>query len=45
MNIAWYWPDWNPQNCTDPPSESCSDADCPVHSDAQWPNEPEDDTP
>jgi hypothetical protein len=32
MSVAWYWPDWNPRNCTDPPAESCSDAACPVHS-------------
>jgi hypothetical protein len=32
MSVAWYWPDWNPRNCTDLPPESCSDADCPVHS-------------
>ena len=31
MSIAWYWPGWG---CSDPPEESCSDADCPVHG---WP--------
>ncbi len=32
MSVAWYWPDWG--SCSDSPEESCSDANCPVHGDA-----------
>lgn len=31
MSTAWYWPDWNPLECSDPPEESCADAGCPRH--------------
>lgn len=39
MSIAWYWPDWSPADaCSDPPSESCADAACPLHgeTDDEW---------
>lgn len=38
MSIAWYWPDWDPRYCSDPPEESCSDAACPRHG---WDNRDE----
>jgi hypothetical protein len=33
MSTAWYWPGWagGPLECSNPPEESCSDADCPIH--------------
>lgn len=31
MSAAWYWPNWDPNACSDPPEESCSDAGCPRH--------------
>jgi hypothetical protein len=38
MSVAWYWPDWG---CSDPPPESCADAGCPVHGDANRDDEDE----
>lgn len=43
MSIAWYWPDWSPLECSDPPEESCSDAACPRHGTDDLPAEPDDD--